>query len=267
LEFLDFTAAHGATIIDWHNQGEKDNGMRIYALAPSTIRGLLWRSIIRLHVIVTLSFLAFGLFLSLQVRPLNWTPILLIVAITALVYFLVLFYHFRRQMRFLYSVRLELDASGITLRQFQQETLRVARADVYAVKPGKDNLMVHTVNPHAWIELPYGLIGAGDEDLRDTLAVWTGVEKLPPRPQARNRVVFWLSVLAGLLILLYANSLIVAVPLGVFLLTFGMYVERRVGKTYDMGLQISRTYSLAFSFLIFLIVMKSCLLALYSLYR
>ena len=238
--------------------------MRTYPLAPETIRTYLLRAFWRFQLMVTVSFLVFGVFLTTSPNPIHWGWAVSLVVVIALSYFILIFYYYRRQMRVLYSLRIEIGSSYITLRQVWREPLFISRADVEEVSEQIDGLHIKTIDPRLKMVVPYGLAREGDEDVRRELANWLPIVPLPYRVSKTSRLTFWFSLLASLLILMFANSLWVALPLGAFLFIFGTYAEQRLNQTYKVEPYVTQSYSLAFSFLIFLILIKSCLLLFFS---
>ncbi len=232
--------------------------LRSYALAPETIRRFLRHAFWRFQGITTLSFLLFGLYLAWFGRPVNWSFAGPLVGIIALAYFFIIFFNYRQQIRILYSARYEIDEAGLAYRQLEANSMRLMRADLKEAQERKDGLQVETVEGVTLL-VPYGLARDGDFDFRSTLQAWVGVKPLPPSQSAPR---FWLFILEGvgaLAILVFANSLWVIVPLIVFVIAFGAYTERRLAKVHDVPPGIVRMYNTAFSFLIFVIFMKACL--------
>jgi hypothetical protein len=237
--------------------------MRSYALAPETIRGYLRRTLLRFHIVVVLCFLAFGVFLVSRPDTIQWTLVLTIVAVTAVAYFTVIFDFYRRQLRAMVSIRIEITNSSIVFRQKDREPIVIHRADVIEVQARKDGLLVLTSYKNIWLLIPYGLSGEGDADVLRELSTWIGLEILPALRNSLISRVFWLCVLSGLLIVIFANSLVTAVIMGALLLLFGIYFEQWM-KSYEVELRVIRTYNMGFAFLVFVIVMKSCLLAAFQ---
>ena len=239
-------------------------GMRTYPLAPETIRAYLLRTFWRFQLIVTVSFLVFGVFLTSSPRPIHWSWAVSLIVVIALSYFILIFYYYRRQMRVLYSLRIEIYPSYIILRQVWREPLFINRADVIEISEQIDGLHIKTNNSRIKMVVPYGLAREGDIDVRRELSNWLPIVPLPYRVSKTSRLTFWFSLLSSLLILLFANTLWVALPLGMFLFIFGTYAEQRLNQTYKVEPYVTQSYSLAFSFLIFLILIKSCLLLFFS---
>ena len=235
--------------------------LRTYALAPQVLNRMLRWTFWRFQIITTVSFLVFGVYLTTFNRPIQWSVALPITALIALAYFLVIFFNYRQQMRMLYSMRIELDNSSISYRQLGQDPVRVMRADVVAACEQKNGLLVETVDPRVALFIPNGLANDGDQDVRATLDAWVGIEKRVKGELTEG----WL-LLVGLggsiIILLFANTLWVIIPLGVVLIGYGMFTERRLAHQPGSSPAQMRSYNMAFSFLLFLILMKSCMIGL-----
>lgn len=237
--------------------------MRTFALSPDTIRRQLRRVFWRFQIMVTLSFLAFGGYLALN-QPVNWAIAAPILAVIALVYFLIIFIHYRQQQRTLNSFRLDAAQSSLTLRQWGQPPLMIARGHIYAIQDRKDGLWIYTADPRIRMHIPRGLDGDGDQVIRALLASWKHVERVYNIRGNPDRITTWLMLIGSVLILLFGNTLYVIVPVAVFLFAFGTYAERRILITHDLGINVSRLYSMAFGFLIFMIAMKTCVLAMFA---
>jgi hypothetical protein len=234
--------------------------LRTYALAPETLRRMLRRTLWRFQWIATLSFFVFGLYLSSFGQPVQWQVALPIFLIIAVAYFLAIFFNYRQQLRLLYSVRVELDSSSITYREIYQEPLRIMRFEINAVKERKNGLLVETSDPRISMMVPFGLSHEGDKDVYATLRQWA---EIIPMITRRRRIENWLYLfgfITTLFILLFANTLWVILPLGLFLFLYGVYAERRLGRKYDAAPGVLRMYNMAFSFLLFVVLMKSCLI-------
>lgn len=236
--------------------------MRTYALSPETLRGLLRQTIWRFQGIVTLSFLLLGLYLALFARPVYLPTALPIILIVALVYFLVIFFQYRQQLRLLYSIRVELDGSGIIYREARQEQKRISRADITRVRELKDGFWIQSVDPDLSLFIPFGLARDGDEQVRKDITSWTIIEPPVRQGSMKQRTISWIAWLAILLILLLANSLWVLIPAGVVLLVAGFMFAKRAQYLQEIEPGDHRTSTLVYSFLIFMVVMKSCLLGM-----
>lgn len=235
--------------------------VRTYALAPKTVQRMMARIFWRFQIITTVSFLLFGLYLAFLSGPVRWERAIPLLVIVAVVYFFIIFFHYRTQLRYLYGLRFEIDGSSIVGRQTGREPVRISRADIAAVRLRKDGLQVETVDGVA-MRIPYGLARDGDADFRETLGAWIGViplEACPPAPVGRLLLA---GILGAALILLFANSLAVILPLLLATVVYGLYTERRLANASDSGQTVVRTYNMAFSFLIFVIAMKSCMIAM-----
>jgi hypothetical protein len=146
--------------------------LRSYALAPETIRRYIRRMFWRFQIITALSFLAFGLYLAFLARPVDWRAAAPLVGLIALVYFAIIFYYIRQQLRLLYSERFELDDGNITYRQGKKPPLHISRDDIVRVHERKDGIDIETSDPHTRLFIPYGLARDGDSDFRTTLQTW-----------------------------------------------------------------------------------------------
>lgn len=235
---------------------------RTYALAPNTVRRLLRWMFWRFQLLVTASFVGFAAYLGLLAKMVVWEAAVTISLIIALAYFFVIFFHYRQQIRLLYSMRYEIDGSKIVYRQVGKEPLQVSRADIVKIHARQDGLWLETANPGISLFVPAGLSRDGDADFRETLSAWTGTEVTDVQPQGRG-LRLWIFVLASsLLVLLFANSLILILPLGVFVLLLALYNERKLRRRPDINPGIVRMYNIAFSFLLFVIMMKACLISI-----
>jgi hypothetical protein len=238
--------------------------LRSYALAPETIRRLLRRAFWRFQIIAALSFLGFGLYLAFQAHPVDWGTAGPMVALIALVYFVIIFYNFRQQLRLFYSERYELDDSSITYRQGKHTPVRISRADITQAQQSRDGIIIATANPRTQLFIPLGLAREGDVDFRNTLQAWVEMQPFPSQPRTGQWI--WIGTAAiTFLILVFANNFGLVLGLGIFLILFGILIDRKpdflsgiIFTTSETNLR--RTYNLAISFLIFVVLMKSCLL-------
>ena len=235
--------------------------LHTYALAPDTLRRMLRRVFWRFQIITTISFLAFGLYLAWFGQPVNWQLAGPAVGLIALAYFFILFLNYRQQLRILYSVRYEIDNSSITYRQHGQEPLRVMRADITAVQERNDGLWIETVSGSSNLLVPCGLARDGDDLVRRTLSSWTGLDPAQGYPRSPVATVVLIGLGGAILVLLFANNLWLILLFGLAILAYGLYTERRLVRTSDAAPGTVRMYNLAFSFLIFVIIMKSCILS------
>lgn len=234
--------------------------LRTYALSPAALRRILMRSFWRFQIIVTLSFLAFGLFLASGGQPINWLAAGPVVVIIALAYFFIIFFNYRQQMRLLYSVRIELDSSSIIYRQAGMAPHQVMRGAILSVHEMKDGLLIETDDARLDLFVPFGLSRDGDSEVRRALAAWSQFE---PMRRTYPSGAWWLvigGVMAALAILLFANRLWLVAMLGVILFAYGTYLENRLQRSINVAPGMVRMVTMAFTFLIFVVVMKSCLL-------
>lgn len=216
----------------------------------------------RFQIIVTVSFLAFGLYLAWFARPVQWPRVLPIIGIIALVYFVVIFFNYRQQVRLFYSIRYELDGSSIIYRQVGQDLRRIMRADISQAQQRRDGLWIKTVDESMSMLIPKGLARDGDEDFRQTLDAWVGIEPAVEGRRTRKVSLVLLAIAGALLILVFANSLWIIAPMGVALVLLGAIAERQMTRSYSLTPGAARMYSMAFSFLIFILIMKSCMLGI-----
>ena len=235
---------------------------RSYVLAPNTLRRIMRAVFWRFQLIVIISFLGFGLFLARSGRAIHWALVLPMVGVIALVYFLVIFLYYRQQIKLLYSIRYEVDGNGIIYRQIGQPSMRIGRADIAAIREGKDGIQIETVTPGVNLQIPRGLAQSGDRDLREILNAWSVIQ-----PAEHNQNNPWLGLIftgaaVALLIVFLTNNLWVTMPLVLFLVGFAIYSNRWMLKIPSSKPGMARMYSFAISFLVFMAIMKSLLLAM-----
>ena len=240
------------------------SGRVTYGLARQTIRRQMRRTFWRFQIFVTVSFLAFGIYLALN-APVNWWVAGPITFIIALAYFLLIYFHDRQQRRILYSLRIEVTPSFITRRQVFEDPFTINRANVTLIEERVDGLHIRTTDPRLRMFIPNGLAGVGDQEIRAILRKWGQFKPLPRAHNGPRRLLFWFSVIGSFLILLFVNNLWLMIALGIFLFAFGTYAEYRLSHREHVDVMVTRSYSLAYSFLIFVIVMKSCFLAFIAL--
>jgi len=236
--------------------------LRTYALSPEALRGYLRRTFWRFQIIVTLSFLLFGLYLALFARPIRWVIVIPMLVVIALAYFFIIFLNYRHQMRVLYSVRIELDGSGVIYNQFGQEPLRISRADITQARERNDGLFIETVDPRLKMLIPNGLARDGDQAVRQDVAAWV---KIKPNEASAREGLFWARMGAygaAFMILLFVNQFWLAALLGLALFAYGSYTQARLNRVHFDSPGTVRFYSSALTFIIFIILMKSCLLGL-----
>lgn len=234
--------------------------LRTYALSPAALRRILMRTFWRFQIIVTLSFLAFGLFLASGGQPINWLAAGPVVFVIALAYFFIIFFNYRQQMRLLYSVRVELDSSSIIYRQAGMPPHRVMRGAILGVHEMKEGLLIETDDARLDLFVPFGLSRDGDSDVRRALAAWSQFEPLRRTYPSGSLWLVGGGVIAALAILLFANRLWLVAVLGVILFGYGTYLENRLQRSINVAPGMVRMVTMAFTFLIFVVVMKSCFL-------
>lgn len=235
--------------------------VRVFALAPETLRRILRRTLLRFQALVTVSFLAFALYLTFLSTPVRWQLAGPIVGIVALAYFLVIFFNYRQQLRLLYSIRYEMDHSAIIYRQANQAPLRLMRADVTGAVERKDGLWIETVDG-AGLLILNGLARNGDQEMRSVVENWVEIRRAVPQQGAPFGRMVLIGLAGMLVVLLFANRLEIILPLGVLALVTGLYTERRLTRIQDAVPGRMRMYNMAFSFLIFVLIMKSCLIGM-----
>ena len=109
--------------------------------------------------------------------------------------------------------------------------------------------------------VPTGLARDGDEVVRRAISAWAAIEPLDQTNRPKSWLTF-LGLVGGLGILLFANSLWVILPLGMVLLLYSIYFERRLLQNDNILPGVTRMYTTTFSFLIILVVLKSCFLGM-----
>jgi hypothetical protein len=233
---------------------------RTYALAPITVRRLLSWIFWRFQLLVTASFVGFAAYLGLFAKTVVWEAAITISTIIALAYFFVIFFHYRQQIRLLYSIRYEIDGSKIVYRQVGKEPLPVSRADIVKVHTRPNGLWIETATPGGGLFVPFGLSRDGDTDLRETLSAWTGTEIIDELRQGQGARLWILVLVGSLLVLLFANSLFLVIPAGALVLFLALYNERRFLRKPGINPGVVRMYNIAFSFFLFVILMKACLI-------
>jgi hypothetical protein len=235
--------------------------LHTYALAPATLRRYLNRSQARLQAVVTLSFVAFGAYLLFDRRPVAPGLVVPVVVVIALVYFVILFFNYRQQLRLLYSVRVDLDGSSIAYRQAGQEPQRVMRGAIARVLEHKDGYLIETSDPRFHLLIPNGLARDGDEVVRMALIEWSGIVSLPKRRSPEPALNLF-GFASAVVVLVFANSLWIVIPLGIFIFIWGFYAERRLERSPRILPGTVRMYNSALAFLLFVLLMKSCILTL-----
>jgi hypothetical protein len=205
----------------------------------------------------------FGLYLALFARPIRWPIVAPMLLVIGLAYFLIIFFHYRQQLRLLYSVRIELDGSGVIYRQLGEEPLRISRADIVRARERRDGLLIETVDRRMSILVPRGLARDGDEAVRRDISAWVRIE--PAAPPERERL-FWARAAAytvAFLTLLFIDQFWLALALAAGLFAFSTYTEMRLTQVHYDSPGVVRLYSSALTFVIFIILMKSCFLGLF----
>ncbi len=235
--------------------------LRSYVLAPDTVRRFLRRTYWRFQVICGLSFLGFALYMIILNHPVDLQAAGPIFAVIALAYFFIIFFNYRQQLRTLYSARYEIDDSSITYRQVHQQPLHISRANIVNVQERDDGILIETTDPGILLFIPRGLAREGDSQFLSTLQAWTKVQSAPTK--RGYKLWLWVFGLIGsVLVLFFVNNLWLVLAMGIFILAFGLYAERRLKVFRQVSLGTVRMYSMAFSVLMLVIVMKACLLGL-----
>lgn len=236
--------------------------LRIYALSPETLNRLLNRMLRQFLMVVTISFLIYGGYLASFGPDIHWPAALLITLLICLAYFLLIFFQYRQQLRLLYSVRYEIDSSSITFRQAAYPVQRINRADILSVEDRPDSFWIEAVDRRLNLRIPHGLARDGDEDLRRTFSTWVGVKKVVKEPRGAKVALLLTGFATAFVILLFVNTLQMILPLGLLIFVTGNFLEYRLKleKNHEPG--ILRTYNMAFSFILFIIIMKSCMISM-----
>lgn len=233
---------------------------RVYAISPRSLRKMLRRLVLRSHAVAAAGFVFFGLYLILFAPAVKPGLLFLILSIVALAYFLVIFFQYRHELRVLYSIRVEINPVGIIYREIKQLAVLITSQNYGGAEEQHRGLLVQLKVPPHELFIPHGLIGDGDFELRQILASWGPFRKLERR---RLKLLFRLRLVSftgAVLILLWINQMWVVVSLGVFLFLFGTYTEMRLMHVHSAEPGVTRLYSASYAFLVFTVLMKSCLL-------
>lgn len=235
--------------------------LRSYVLAPDTVRRFLRRVYWRFELIAVLSISTIALYMAFLAGPVRWDVAGPMVGIIALAYFFVIFFYYRQQLRQLYSARYEIDDSSITYRQFRQQPLHINRASIIAVTERPDGIWIETTDPRTNLFIPHGLVREGDKDFYRTLAAWVTIKPVAQRRSLEAWLILF-ALVVSLLVMILANSLWIVMPLGVFMIAFGSYTEHRLTRTHSVPISTVRLYSLAFSFIVIVMLTKGCLIGI-----
>ena len=211
---------------------------------------------------VTLSFVLLGVYLLLGAKPIRIEVLAPILLIVCLVYFYVIFYQYRRQLRVLYSVRVKIDGNGITYFELGQKPKRVTKNDFISVEERQHGFWVTSAAHQNGIFLPIGLVSDGDAEVRGLIETWGPLRRLERHKNSVRVKLQWITFTGAAMILLYANHLWIVIALGIFLFAFGTYTEMRLIRVHDVEPGITRLYSASYAFIVFLICVKSCFLGL-----
>jgi len=220
------------------------------------LRRLFWR----FQIVATVGFLLFGLYLALFARPIRWAIVIPILAVIGLAYFSIIFVHYRHQMRVLYSVRVELDGSGVIFNRYDQDPLRISRADIIRATERKDGLFIETIYPRLNMLIPNGLARDGDRAVREDVSAWVRIE---PVNRRGYQGLYWVRTGAyalAFIILLFVNQFWLSAGTGLLLFGYVVFAGSHFDRIYNITPGTARFYSSALVFVIFLVFMKFCLL-------
>ena len=231
--------------------------MKSYPLAPETIRRELRRAFIRFQiaVIFILMILAGYLFAD---PPLRWGVGLPIFLVVLAVYGWITVIHFRRERNFLQALRVDVTDRDLRLYTASRPPAEVNREDVFAVQEMKNGLYVSTYDYHE-LTVPFGLDQDGDAQVRDTLSAWTWIRPIPAYRYLSDLPLF-IGLLVSMIVLVLVNSLTPALIVGGALVLYYLVVYLRVRWVYQVDPQVFRSYTMALFFMVFIILMKLCLL-------
>lgn len=231
--------------------------MSSYRLSQATIRRKLRLAFIRfqLAVIFLLAVLAGYLFSDPSLRWVAGLPIFL--GVLAL-YGWIAVLHFRHERRRLHA--LHVDVTERDLRLFSGELLvhSARREDVYQIQEQHAGLRVSTYD-YRHLTVPFGLAEDGDEKVRDALSTWTHIRPIP----AYRYLSDWplaIGLLVALFVLVLVNSLETALFFGGALAVYYLLVYLRTRWVYDIDPAAHQSYTLAMSFMIFIVILKLCVL-------
>lgn len=231
--------------------------MKTYSLAQTTIRRQLRRSFVRFQIAVVfiLLILAGYLFADSQIRWAVGLPIFLIVLAA---YIWITITHFRREWRFLHSLRVDLTPNELRLYLDNRPPAAVERRSVFAVQETHQGLYVSAYD-YRHLTVPFGLSEDGDLQVRETLSSWTWIRPIPAYRHLSDAPLV-IGLVVAMFVLVMVNTLYPALIVGGSLVVYYIYVYFRVRWVIQLDPQVFRSYTMALSFMIFIIIMKTCIL-------
>jgi hypothetical protein len=166
--------------------------------------------------------------------------------------------HFRRERSYLTALRVDVTERDLRLFAGSRAALAVSREDVYLVQEQREGLYVATYDYHH-LTVPFGLEEDGDAQVRGVLSTWARIRPIP----AYRYLSDWplaIGLLVSLTVLLLVNALAPALVIGGGLVLYYLVVYLRTRWVYTVDPEVFQSYAMALSFLIFIVVMKLCLL-------
>jgi hypothetical protein len=231
--------------------------VKTYPLSPTTIRRQLWRAFFRFQVAMFFILMILASYLFSD-PPLRWVVGLPIFLVVLAVYAWITITHFRRELNFLRTLRVDLTERDLRLHTGFRPPAAVSRDDVYAVQELHEGLYVSTYD-YKHVTVPFGLDEDGDEQVRDTLSSWKWIRPIPAYRYLSDWPLF-IGLMVSMIVLILVNSLVPALIVGGSLALYYLIVYLRVRWVYDLDPQVFHSYTMALMFMIFIILMKLCLL-------
>lgn len=206
-------------------------------------------------MVLCLLVLATYLFSDPAVRWLVGLPIFLAV-LAAYIYITIT--HFRRERHFLENLRVDLTSKDLRLHLDGRSPLSVEGRDVFSVEETYEGLAIATYD-YRKLTIPSGLAGDGDDQVRDMLTGYTWIRPIPAYRYLPDLPLF-VGLTVALVVLVMVNTLYSALFVGGGLLLYFTIVYLRVRWVFHIDPQVFRSYTLALSFMMFIIIMKTCIL-------
>lgn len=227
--------------------------MKTYSLAQDTIRRQLRRAFVRFQIAVF-----FILFILAGFLFTDWVVGLPIFLIVMAAYVFITVTHFRRERRFLHSLRVDLTPDDLRLYLDYHPPAAVERRNVFAVQETHEGLYVSSYDTKH-LTVPFGLADDGDQQVRATLSDWTWIRPIPAYRHLSD-VPLFIGLVVAMTVLVMVNTLYPALIVGGALVLYYLYVYFRVRWVFHLDPEVFRSYTMALTFMIFIIVMKTCIL-------